>query len=56
MPLVEGPLLRKPYQRGEFATIIRRVMDDNDTIRQELEDLRSGLQCSSDEPDWRQVN
>jgi PAS domain S-box-containing protein len=26
MPLVEGPLLRKPYQRAEFAAIIHRVM------------------------------
>ena len=56
MSLVEGPLLRKPYQREEFATIIHRVMDDNDTMGQELEDLHSGLQCSSDEPDWRQMN
>jgi CheY-like chemotaxis protein len=31
MPLVEGPLLRKPYQRAEFAAIIHRVMEgDND--------------------------
>ena len=42
VPLVEGPLLRKPYQRAEFATIIQRVMDNNDAVRQQLEDLQSG--------------
>ena len=26
MPLVEGPLLRKPYQRAEFAAIVHNVM------------------------------
>jgi CheY-like chemotaxis protein len=26
MPLIEGPLLRKPYQRGEFTAIINRTM------------------------------
>jgi DNA-binding LytR/AlgR family response regulator len=26
MPLVEGPLLRKPYQRAEFAAIVHSVM------------------------------
>jgi PAS domain S-box-containing protein len=29
MSLVDGPLLHKPYQRGEFAAIIHRVMDSN---------------------------
>jgi PAS domain S-box-containing protein len=26
MPLVDGPLLRKPYQRDEFSALVRRVM------------------------------
>jgi PAS domain S-box-containing protein len=30
MPLIDGPLLHKPYQRAEFAAIIRRVMEGND--------------------------
>jgi CheY-like chemotaxis protein len=29
MPLVEGPLLRKPYQRAEFAAIVHGVMGSN---------------------------
>jgi PAS domain S-box-containing protein len=29
MPLVEGPLLRKPYQRSEFAAIVNSVMGSN---------------------------
>jgi CheY-like chemotaxis protein len=29
MPLVDGPLLRKPYQRAEFAAIIHRVMESD---------------------------
>jgi PAS domain S-box-containing protein len=29
---VDGPLLYKPYQRNEFATAIRRVMDGDNTI------------------------
>jgi PAS domain S-box-containing protein len=29
LPLVDGPLLHKPYQRAEFAAIIHRVMEDN---------------------------
>ncbi len=28
-PLMDGPLLRKPYQRAEFVAIIRRVMEGN---------------------------
>jgi hypothetical protein len=27
MPLVDGPLLHKPYQRTEFAEIVYRVME-----------------------------
>jgi CheY-like chemotaxis protein len=30
MPLIDGPLLYKPYQRAEFAAIIQRVMEGND--------------------------
>ena len=56
VPLVEGPLLRKPYQRAEFATIIQRTMDNNDAIRQELKDQHSGWQCASGEPNSRQMN
>jgi DNA-binding LytR/AlgR family response regulator len=26
-PLIDAPLLRKPYQRSEFAAIIHRVME-----------------------------
>jgi PAS domain S-box-containing protein len=29
MPLVDAPLLRKPYQRAEFDAIIHRVMEGN---------------------------
>jgi YesN/AraC family two-component response regulator len=29
MPLVDGPLLRKPYQRAEFSAIVDRVMKSN---------------------------
>jgi YesN/AraC family two-component response regulator len=29
MPLVDGPLLRKPYQRTEFAAIVHSVMESN---------------------------
>jgi CheY-like chemotaxis protein len=31
MPLVDGPLLRKPYQRTEFAAMIHRVMESGQT-------------------------
>ena len=30
MPLVDGPLLHKPYQRAEFAAMVHRVMEAND--------------------------
>jgi CheY-like chemotaxis protein len=29
LPLVDGPLLHKPYQRSEFAAMIHRVMEGN---------------------------
>ena len=34
MPLVDGPLLRKPYQRSEFAAIVHRVMESDYAIAQ----------------------
>jgi PAS domain S-box-containing protein len=35
MPLAEGPLLRKPYQRAEFAAIVHHVMEcGNDNAEQ----------------------
>ena len=33
MPLVDGPLLRKPYQRGEFSALVRRVMTTENAIQ-----------------------
>jgi PAS domain S-box-containing protein len=33
MPLIDGPLLHKPYQRAEFAAIIHRVMEGSNTTR-----------------------
>jgi PAS domain S-box-containing protein len=29
LPLIDGPLLHKPYQRAEFATMVRQVMEGN---------------------------
>jgi CheY-like chemotaxis protein len=37
MTLVEAPLLRKPYQREEFAAIIRSVMEASNDEESELE-------------------
>jgi CheY-like chemotaxis protein len=31
MSLVDGPLLRKPYQRAEFRAIVRSVLEGNNT-------------------------
>jgi CheY-like chemotaxis protein len=31
-PLVEGPLLRKPYQRSDFAQMIHRVMKNGGAV------------------------
>jgi len=42
MPVVEGPLLRKPYQRAEFGAIIHRVMESSKGKQEELEHARSG--------------
>ena len=41
MQLVEGPLLRKPYQRADFAAIVHRVMEGGNSARPELEDSLS---------------
>ena len=37
LPLVDGPLLRKPYQRAEFAAIVNRVMENGNGKPGELE-------------------
>jgi hypothetical protein len=42
MPLVEGPLLRKPYQRAEFAAIILSVMGAGKVKPGELEHSLGG--------------
>jgi PAS domain S-box-containing protein len=34
--LVDGPLLRKPYQRAEFAAIISRAMESSNTVPNNL--------------------
>jgi len=31
MPLVDGPLLHKPYQRDEFSATVRRVLENKNT-------------------------
>jgi PAS domain S-box-containing protein len=38
MPLMEGPLLRKPYQRADFSAIVHRVMESVNGMRPEFED------------------
>jgi YesN/AraC family two-component response regulator len=42
MPLVDGPLLRKPYQRTEFAAIVHRVMGSDSDKPEEVEHSLSG--------------
>jgi len=32
MPLVDGPLLRKPYQRAEFTELVHQVMGSSNAI------------------------
>ena len=32
LPLIDGPLLRKPYHRAEFGTSVRGIMDDHASI------------------------
>jgi len=42
MPLVDGPLLRKPYQRTEFAAIVHHVMGSDSDKPEEVEHSLSG--------------
>ena len=42
MPLADGPLLHKPYQRAEFAAIIHRVMEGGNGNPGELEHSLAG--------------
>jgi PAS domain S-box-containing protein len=42
MSLVDGPLLRKPYQRTEFAAIVHSVMESCNRRPAELEDSLAG--------------
>jgi CheY-like chemotaxis protein len=42
MPLIDGPMLRKPYQRAEFAAIVRTVMEDSNGKPTELVNSQSG--------------
>jgi CheY-like chemotaxis protein len=42
LPLLEGPLLRKPYQRAEFTAIVQRVMEGANDKSPELESSHSG--------------
>jgi PAS domain S-box-containing protein len=37
MTLVDGPLLRKPYQREEFAAVVRSVMEGSNGKQSDLE-------------------
>jgi PAS domain S-box-containing protein len=41
MTLVDGPLLRKPYQRAEFTAIVRSVMEGSNRKQTDLESLHS---------------
>jgi PAS domain S-box-containing protein len=43
IPLVDGPLLRKPYQRAEFNAIVHRVMDSSNDNTAEVEISHSSL-------------
>jgi CheY-like chemotaxis protein len=42
MPVIDGPMLRKPYQRAEFAAIVRTVMEDSNGKPTELVNSQSG--------------
>ncbi len=42
MPLLDGPLLRKPYQRTDFAAVVRRVMEGNSENSPDPENSHSG--------------
>jgi PAS domain S-box-containing protein len=41
MPLIDGPLLRKPYQRAEFTAIVELVMEEGNPILPQLEGSHS---------------
>ena len=41
MTLIDGPLLRKPYQREEFAAIVRSVMEGSNGQQSDLENSHS---------------
>jgi PAS domain S-box-containing protein len=41
MPLVDGPLLHKPYQRDEFCALVRRVMQTEPTGDKETDSRES---------------
>jgi PAS domain S-box-containing protein len=41
MTLVDGPLLRKPYQREEFAAIVRSAMEGSNGKQSDLENSHS---------------
>jgi len=43
MPLVDGPLLHKPYQRAEFVEIIHRVMAGGKNQAEESELARATI-------------
>jgi len=42
IPLIDSPLLRKPYQRSDFAAIVRREMEGSNNKPAYLECLNSG--------------
>jgi len=42
MTLLDGPLLRKPYQRAEFAAIVYRVMESEKDKPEEVEHSLTG--------------
>jgi len=42
MPLINGPLLHKPYQRAEFTAIVRRVIEGNDSTSTSENSSHSG--------------
>jgi PAS domain S-box-containing protein len=42
MPVIDGPMLRKPYERAEFAAIVHSIMKDRNGRAKELENSHSG--------------
>jgi len=55
MPLVDGPLLHKPYQRAEFAAIIQRVMESGKVNPGELEHSLAGSMTASEAANSKQT-